>query len=235
MPEIDLDGQSIEYECRKSSRASRCRIDMDLGGITVVIPDAMNLGPEELLREKANWVLNKKEQLDRERQKIPDRTLEPGETIPYLDEPHVIRLTHDRSHTIEDGEIRLSESKVGEDLRDAIIELYREEARTMYGKYVEKYEDDIESDYNTIYIRNQKTKWASCSSKKNLSFNLRLMMAPEEIIEYVTVHELVHLDIPSHSKEFWNKVERILPEYGEKREWLDKHSSRLVFDHEDIS
>jgi len=233
MPEIDLDGRSIEYEFRQSSKASRCRIDMDLGGITVVIPEAMNLGPEELLREKEDWVLNKKEELDRERQKIPDRTLAPGETIPYLDEPHVIRVT-DAGQTIEGGEIRLSRSKVEGGLRDGIIELYREEARAMYGKYVENYENEIESDYDTIYIRNQKTKWASCSSKKNLSFNLRLMMAPEEIIEYVTVHEMVHLDIPSHSKEFWNRVESVLPDFRERRDWLKEHSPRLVFSEKDL-
>lgn len=74
--------------------------------------------------------------------------------------------------------------------------------------------------FNRITIRNQKTRWGSCNSRRNLSFNMRLMTYPPEIIEYVIVHELCHLKEMNHSKKFWLLVEEILPEYKLLRKQL---------------
>ncbi|MBI3540616.1 MAG: M48 family metallopeptidase [Deltaproteobacteria bacterium] len=75
-----------------------------------------------------------------------------------------------------------------------------------------------------ISIRNQKTRWGSCSRRHHLSFNWRLVLLPPEILDYVVVHELCHLLHLNHSREFWKKVESILPDYLEKRRWLKKKS-----------
>ena len=82
--------------------------------------------------------------------------------------------------------------------------------------------------YGRISIRHQKTKWGSCSSKGNLNFNCLLMLAPEEVRDYVVVHELCHRKQMNHSEAFWAEVERALPDYRDARKWLKTHGRELM-------
>lgn len=82
--------------------------------------------------------------------------------------------------------------------------------------------------YGKITIRNQKTRWGSCSSKGNLNFNCLLMLMPNEVIDYVVVHELCHRIEMNHSQAFWNLVESILPDYKQQREWLKEHGEEIM-------
>lgn len=80
---------------------------------------------------------------------------------------------------------------------------------------------------NRIVIRSQKTRWGSCSSKGNLNFNWRLLMAPETVLDYVVVHELCHLVYLNHSRQFWQILECILPDYRERKSWLKSNGTCL--------
>ena len=82
--------------------------------------------------------------------------------------------------------------------------------------------------YNRITIRDQKTRWGSCSARGTLSFNWRLMLAPPTIADYVIVHELCHLTYMNHSADFWHKVESVYPDYRTARKWLKDHGNELV-------
>ena len=79
-----------------------------------------------------------------------------------------------------------------------------------------------------ITIRNQRTRWGSCSAKGNLNFNCLLMLAPEEVIDSVVVHELCHLLEMNHSPRFWAQVERVLPDYRSARQWLRRNGGALM-------
>ena len=81
--------------------------------------------------------------------------------------------------------------------------------------------------YGRITIREQKTRWGSCSSKGNLNFNWRLILAPEEVLDYVVVHELAHRREMNHSKAFYAVVEAVLPDYRAARRWLREHGDSL--------
>lgn len=83
-------------------------------------------------------------------------------------------------------------------------------------------------DYGRITIRNQRTKWGSCSSKGNLNFNCLLMLMPCEVIDYVVVHELCHRKEMNHSKAFWSEVEKILPDYKNSVKWLKEEGSNIM-------
>ena len=82
--------------------------------------------------------------------------------------------------------------------------------------------------YGRITIRNQRTRWGSCSGKGNLNFNCLLMLAPPEVLDYVVVHELCHRKEMNHSPRFWAEVARVLPDYQQRRRWLKEHGGALV-------
>lgn len=123
-------------------------------------------------------------------------------------------------------------SRPGSDLsavqRSALERRYKEAARSYIPKRVSYYHAMTGGEYNRITIRDQKTRWGSCSSKGTLSFNWRLMLAPPAILDYVVVHELCHLTHMNHSPAFWQAVETILPDYKSSRAWLKEHGSELV-------
>lgn len=82
--------------------------------------------------------------------------------------------------------------------------------------------------YGRITIRNQKTRWGSCSSVGNLNFNCTLMLAPPEVMDYVIIHELCHRRQMNHSPKFWEEVARFCPDHGAHRRWLREHSKELI-------
>lgn len=82
--------------------------------------------------------------------------------------------------------------------------------------------------YGRVTIRNQKTRWGSCSSKGNLNFNCLLMLTPKEVQDYVIVHELSHRKEMNHSPKFWAVVEEVLPDYKKRRNWLRENGSAII-------
>lgn len=82
--------------------------------------------------------------------------------------------------------------------------------------------------FTRITIRDQKTRWGSCSARGTLSFNWRLMLAPPAVLDYVVVHELCHLTHMNHSKAFWALVESVCPDYRAHRKWLKEHGQELI-------
>lgn len=111
--------------------------------------------------------------------------------------------------------------------REKVIAL-ADEALKVIPERVEYFAKVIGVTYGKITVRNQKTRWGSCSSKGNLNFNCLLMLAPPEVLDYVVVHELCHRKQMNHSKAFWLEVEKVLPNYKEVRKWLKEEGSQMI-------
>ena len=95
-------------------------------------------------------------------------------------------------------------------------------------KRVEYYSKIVGVDYGRITIRNQKTRWGSCSSIGNLNFNCLLMLAPPEVLDYVVVHELCHRKEMNHSKAFWREVCKVIPNYKDYIKWLKNEGLQII-------
>ena len=112
--------------------------------------------------------------------------------------------------------------------RAALTRRYIDAAKEYFPKRVAYFHQFTGGTYSRITIRDQKTRWGSCSSKGTLSFNWRLMLAPPAILDYVVVHELCHLRHMDHSPAFWQAVGEVFPDYASARKWLRKHGQELV-------
>lgn len=97
---------------------------------------------------------------------------------------------------------------------------YKEQARALATQKVAEFNQQYGHDYSRIFIRNQKTRWGSCSAKKNLNYNFRIALLPEKLVDYIIVHELCHLRELNHSPRFWSLVEKAIPYYKEARKEL---------------
>lgn len=108
------------------------------------------------------------------------------------------------------------------------VRLLADEAMKVIPERVRYFAPIVGVDYGRITIRNQRTRWGSCSGKGNLNFNCLLMKTPPEVVDYVVVHELCHRKEMNHSPRFWAEVERVLPEYGKARKWLKENGGNII-------
>lgn len=114
---------------------------------------------------------------------------------------------------------------------EALKKRYRDKARARFESRVAYYHKITGGRYTSVTVRDQKTRWGSCSSRGTLSFNYRLIFAPPDILDYVVVHELCHLTHMNHSADFWNMVGSVMPEYKIYRKWLKEHGHELTLEH----
>lgn len=103
---------------------------------------------------------------------------------------------------------------------------YKEQARTLVHQKLVQWNALYNFSYNRVSIKNQKTRWGSCSSKGNLNFHYRIVFLPEPLVDYLIVHELCHLGQMNHSKAFWDLVEKTIPDYSIRQNMLRNISVR---------
>lgn len=113
-------------------------------------------------------------------------------------------------------------------LSEEELKKLKKQARLDMTRRVEHFAEKLGLEYGRIAIRAQKSRWGSCSGKKNLNFNCLLVLCPESVRDYVVVHELCHLREMNHSERFWTLVESMLPEYREQRAWLKEHGGEII-------
>ncbi|MCM1173787.1 MAG: M48 family metallopeptidase [Blautia sp.] len=150
-------------------------------------------------------------------------------------EREIMQMAEEKSHWIITHYLEIRAKKNSRPVsglsavqRTALENRYKEAARSYIPQRVAYYHDMTGGVYRRVSIRDQKTRWGSCSSKGTLSFNWRLMLAPPAVLDYVVVHELCHLTHMDHSAAFWQAVEAVCPDYRALRKWLKEHGSELA-------
>ncbi len=228
---------TFEYDVIRSQRKT-VTITVNLAGeVKVKAPyETPNQIIIEILNNKAAWVISKQQEMEQKSKSAVKREFIQGGSFPILGRsyPLNIRLNTEldrASIELATDQINLETPSLDTNLIKRILEIwYRGIARAHIIACINKYGPVLNVSPNRITIKEQKTRWGSCSSKGNLNFNWRLVMAPPMIIEYVVVHELCHLIHHNHSRDFWNLVESILPDYKECRRWLKNNGSGLTWE-----
>ncbi|MDS0280556.1 M48 family metallopeptidase [Halomicroarcula sp. S3CR25-11] len=228
-------GNPIEYEVRRSADANEPRIDVDIHGVTVVLPESENARPSRLLKENAAWVVDQQRKYDSYREQVPDRTFEAGECFPLLGQDRELVIESRQKHEVDEDSIRLRKSAVEQSSVKRVLEnFYRSRARDYLTDRTDHYAEQMGDEYEKLELRNQRTRWGSCSTGGTISLNWRLIMAPPDVVDYLVVHELAHLTEQHHGREFWELVGEHIPEYKEKAKWLEQNSTNLIFTKSDL-
>src|SRR5215212_8607611 len=149
---------------------------------------------------------------------------EPG-TLPYLGATLRVVAQPGRERVHRRGDVLLVPPA---DAGEAIERYYRRRARAEIGPRLDAATARAGSRHTGLTIRGQRTRWASCSSEGRMSFNWRLLLAPEDILDYVVEHEVCHLEVMDHSPRFWALLESRVPGWRAHAAWLRRYGSTLV-------
>ncbi len=232
-----------EYTLKRSKRKSVAIIIERNGKVLVKAPSWLPLYRiDKFVQEKADWIKRKQEEVASMEQIETAHSYETGDTFLFDGQEYtLIIVQEDRNgSTVEKDSAGQKILVSGHDMEPQKVRLvlegfYRKQAEEVFRDRVKYWHFVLEQhtkngdriELGKIAVRNQKTRWGSCSSKGNINFNWRLLMAPGKVLDYVVVHELCHLVYMNHSGAFWGLVEELLPDYGERRRWL-KENSRLL-------
>jgi hypothetical protein len=192
-------------------------------GVEVVLPRrAAEREAAAAIRELRPWIERRVAELDRARAAVAAR----GATVPYLGNLLQLVAQPGRTRAHRRGEELLVPA--GADQRPAIERFYRRAARSEVAARLDRACGQVGAPYSSLTIRGQRTRWASCSPTGAMSFNWRLLLAPEPVLDYVVWHEVCHLDVLDHSPRFWKLLESRCPGYREQVRWLRRNGATLV-------
>ena len=150
----------------------------------------------------------------------PAKQFLPNETFLFLGKEFPLEIVKgQKAALILDTHFKLAEWAQGK-AEQVFQNWYREQARQILPRRVHLFANQHNLQYQKIRIGSARTRWGSCSAKGALSFSWRLILTPMEVVDYIVIHELAHTLIHNHSKRFWNRVEKFLPDYKERRKWL---------------
>ncbi|HME53308.1 MAG TPA: SprT family zinc-dependent metalloprotease [Candidatus Lokiarchaeia archaeon] len=231
----------IHYELVRSKRRTIGILVRPNGSITVHAPKRVSIAfIESILLERHPWIKKKQAEFaEQERRKPAPLSFSPGESVPLEGEARVLDLrfsarvrpsvdmTEDHKIIVTVHEQYQDSNELPEMIKAILMHWYKIRAREVITARVDHYKAVLGVEPARIAIKDQKTRWGSCSSKGNVNFNWRLVLAPLDIQDYVVVHELCHLKVRSHSPRFWNLVRSIIPDYTDRRTWLRKNGFLL--------
>lgn len=241
MYKINIENTIISYSINKKSNIKNITIKVKYPNI-ITVSSPKTVSDEyihNLVNSKSKWILNKLNEFKNKSIENPPILLENGDKIPYLGnyynlivykEKNIIKcsLTFSENKFIAKVPYNISSYIQYIKLREILINWYLTEGSKLIKERISIYSKKLNLYPNSITLKEQKTSWGTCSSKGSININWKILLAPLDIIDYVLVHELCHLKHMNHSKEYWNLVSTIFPDYKEKRNFLKENSLKLT-------
>jgi len=229
---VVLEGREILCRLRQTRRARRIGLVLEFDGtLTVVAPPWVVItNVEALIRSKMAWILRR---LDVLQKTESQRRVSDGEILFVDGREFILRIESSQSRRPRvfpaDGMLVVSVPRGDERTVTAMLKAWlMSEARNSIPAHVQRIARRHSLEYKRVLVRNQRTRWGSCSSRKSLSFNWRLILLPPHVRDYLIVHELAHLSEMNHSTRFWKEVERMCPDYRTSEKWLKTNGRQLL-------
>ncbi|OAS88274.1 M48 family metallopeptidase [Metabacillus litoralis] len=228
-------GEEINFDIKYKKRTSMGIYIDPFGNVEVQAPKGTPIESVlQLLEEKWDWIQQKSKEMK-------DRALGPnvkvydhGESFLYLGNAYPIQIYLDinikQDHVVFEGDSLHIYVKQVEDekIKQALKRFYYQQCKALVERSVQSFQSNFKIKPRSIRISDNKRTWGTCDSKLQLTFNWRLAMAPQRVIDYVVVHEMCHMVHLNHDRSFWRLVGRIIPDYKEQENWLALSSWKMT-------
>ena len=206
------------------------------GIINVIAPNGLDKTfIVDKVKNKSDWIIKKLDEIEVLNNNRYIRSYESGDIFLYLGNEYILEVLVDKttigtSVSLENNKLIVRSNSNNKDvIQRALKNWYTDETLGITKERINYYKLFFEDTVTSIKIKDQKSRWASCTYKNEILFNLRCSMMPIQIIDYIVVHEMCHMEHRNHSKDFYLAVERILPDYKERVKWLKNNGVRMNF------
>ena len=224
---MNLNG--LEISVIRSARRKTMHIVIERDGtVSVQVPEDMIEESILSVLKTKEYEIHKKISYWRElNEQHIERQFISGQSFMYLGKNYNLHIVEGqkRNLLLKDGKFLLSNKAT--DPREAFVKFYKQQALLKITERLEIYKSIVSHSPQKIAIRELPTRWASCTPDRNIFFNWKCVMAPIAVLDYLIIHELVHLEHPNHSRAFWDKVSTVCPNYKEYETWLKRNGVRM--------
>ena len=227
------EGEGFDYSLRRSTRAKNIRITVGTDGVVLTLPGrTAEKHGHEFVRERSDWIAKTLAKIEAADEIVASRPLADGSTVPFIGWDLTLRLLDGPSGrvTLKPASaelwLRVPDTK-RETVAAALERWYRRQAKEVFTERLDAVVERNGTSYERVAIRDQKTRWGSCSSSGTISFNWRLLLAPESVMDYVIEHEAAHIEVRDHSKNFWALMDARVEDWRDSRLWLKRHGTTL--------
>jgi predicted metal-dependent hydrolase len=228
-------GETIRYEVKYKNRTSLGITIDSYGNLEVQAPKGT---PEEVIHQllEVNWDLiqQKLKEMNDRLQGPQKKVYEYDERFLYLGKSYPIEILEDTN--INQDYVVFKEERLhivirqrdDEKIKQALKRFYYQQCKALVEKAIANYQGHFKTKPRSVRISDSKTTWGTCDSRQQLTFNWRLAMAPQEVIDYVVIHEMCHMVHLNHDRSFWRLVGKIMHDYKEKETWLTRTGWKMT-------
>ena len=244
--QISYNNEIIQVHIIRSRRKTVCMSINKDGSVTVKAPLRYPTDKDisDFVEQKIDWVVKQREiQEDREDMRLV-RRFETDYSFPYLGEERLVKMQKGKKNQFSyendtiviktpyldalETDYEAEENKpLIEKLQNDLKKWYKKQAAAYITKRVDYYKDIVGVTVNSVSIKSRKSQWGSCDSNGDITFSWRLVMARPAAIDYVVIHELCHRKHMDHSRDFWNQVQKYMPDFKAQKQWLEENSMNL--------
>jgi predicted metal-dependent hydrolase len=228
---------TISYYIIKSKRVKTSEIIVDSDKVTIRTPLNKSLSDiQRIISGKAKWILRKQKEYKETIRQIIKPTYAKGSTLPYLGRNYPLKILKSQPEydiqlfhgefTIKtkSSELSANTTKIKTLYEDWLME----KAQSIFKRKVKEYSKKLDIKVQGIAIKRLKNRWGSMTKEGRINLNVNLLKAPEDVIDYIILHELCHLKIKEHSHHFWNLLHKFMPNYHDKIDWLNSNGLNII-------